>query len=105
MTDRPRTPTPLKYTSINQQQTLVNSNSAFIASIVRKYYLSGVDATDLFQEGVAGFLKYVSVVGRRCLFIHPPNDSPIHPPTDSPIPTNQPYLSPNPTQPQGGVCL
>ncbi|KAM3572188.1 hypothetical protein VYU27_005814 [Nannochloropsis oceanica] len=38
-------------------QVLVNSNSAFIASIVQKYYSTGVDSADLFQEGVAGFLK------------------------------------------------
>jgi len=37
--------------------SLVNSNSAFIASIVQKYYLTGVDSADLYQEGVAGFLK------------------------------------------------
>ena len=57
MTDQPRPKINTHIHTSIHQQTLVNSNSAFIASIVRKYYLSGVDATDLFQEGVAGFLK------------------------------------------------
>ena len=41
-------------------QALVNANSAFIASIIQKYYLTGVDSSDLYQEGVAGFLKCVA---------------------------------------------
>lgn len=53
------TPPTHPHTQQHTPQALVNANSAFISSIVGKYFLTGVDASDLFQEGVEGFLKYV----------------------------------------------